>query len=246
MPGQGSALSVLGQGYADSTGALGNAYGQTQGYLSQLGALYAPMAQGGRAAYDRYLDAVGANSADGSTRAAEAFQAGPGYQYALDQALGAVQRTAAARGGLAGGNATADILRTATGLGNQAFQQYVTNLSNAATSYGTGLAGQAQGLAGQANASQAYGNTLAGLGQTYGQNMANVFGTASGQQANFGNAVAGLQTNAANQYVQNNNNLAQAQNQASANALGLGMNLLSGGANFISGGGLSRLGNLFS
>jgi hypothetical protein len=243
----GNALLSLGSGYADAQNALRGQYGQTQGYLGQLGGLYDHMAQGGRSAYDAYLNATGANGAAGSQAAAAAFQAGPGYQYALDQALGAVQRSAAARGGLAGGNATADILATANGLANQGYQQYVSNLGNAATSYGTGLAGQAQGVAGLANASQNLGTQLGGLAQAYGQNQANVYGTAANQQAQFGNAVAGVQTNAANALVQNNNNLAQAQNQASANALGLGKSLVGGLFDFAGGGGkLSSLGNLFS
>jgi hypothetical protein len=109
------------------------------------------------------------------------------------------------------------------------------------------LAGQAQGVAGLANASQNLGTQLGGLAQAYGQNQANVYGTAANQQAQFGNAVAGVQTNAANALVQNNNNLAQAQNQASANALGLGKSLVGGLFDFAGGGGkLSSLGNLFS
>lgn len=241
--GGGNSIQSLQDAYGTARGDLTNQYGQAQGYLGQLGGLYNHMAQGGQNAYDAYLNATGANGAAGSQAAAAAFQASPGYQYALDQALGAVQRTAAARGGLAGGNTTAGILNTANGLASQGYQQYVNNLGNAASSYGTGLAGQAQGLAGQANASQNLGTQLASLGQTYGQNRANIYGTAAQQQVGFGQNVAGLQNSAANALVQNNNNLAQAQNQASANAIGLGMNIIGGLGNFTAGGGLGRLGS---
>ncbi|MGX7706312.1 hypothetical protein [Methylobacterium sp. Gmos1] len=242
-----NSLTALSDGYNAARGALNGQYGQTQQYLGQLGGLYDHMAQGGRSAYDAFLNATGANGAAGSQAAASAFQASPGYQYALDQALGAVQRSAAARGGLAGGNATADILNTANGLASQGYQQYVNNLGNAASSYGTALAGQGQGLAAQANASQNLGTQLGSLGQTYGQNQANVYGTAANQQVQFGQGVAGLQMSAADALVKNNNNLAQAQNQASANAIGLGKSLVGGLFDFAGGGGkLSSLGNLFS
>lgn len=204
------------------------------------------MNQGGNA-YSAYSNAIGANGAAGSAQAAADFRAAPGYQYAQDQALEAVQRSAAARGGLAGGNATADILKTATGLADQGYQQYVSNLQNGSSLYAQGVAGQANAVAGQASASQAQGNALGALGTGYGQGAAGIYGAASGQQVGFGQNVAGLQTNAAGQLVQNNNNnLAQAQTQASSNLLGGIAGLVS---NFAGGagqsGGLGSLAGLF-
>lgn len=145
-----------------------------------------------------------------------------------DQALEAVQRTAAARGGLAGGNTTADILKTATGLADQSWNQYVNNLQNGSNFFTQGLAGQGSALQGQANASQNQGTALGNLGTSYGNNAGNLFTNAAAIENGFGQNVANLWGNATNALVQNNNNRAQAQNAASANMIGLGMNALSG------------------
>ena len=214
-----SALTSLGQGYGQARQDLGSQYGQTQGFLGQQGDLYDHMAAGGQGAYDRYLNATGANGAAGSAQAATDFQAAPGTQYAMDQALDAVQRSAAARGGLAGGNATADILKTATGLADQNYQQYIQNLGSAAGSYGTALAGQSAGLGAQASASQNYGAQLGALGTGLGTAQAGVYGLGAGVQQNLGNQTASSIANATNAYVGNNNNLAQSENAAGANIL---------------------------
>ena len=242
----GTALGALGAGYGQARNDMTNQYGQTQGFLGQAGDLYAPLVNGGAGAYSAYGNAIGANGPAGSAQAISDFRAAPGYQYAQDQALGAVQRSAAARGGLAGGNATADILRTATGLADQGWQSYIDNLKGGTGLYTQGITGRANALAGQASASQAQGGALGALGTGLGAGSAGIYGTASGQQTDFGRGVAGLQTGAAGQYVQNNNNLAQAQNQASANAIGLGQALLGGATNFVSGNGLANLKNFFS
>ncbi len=164
----------------------------------------------------------------------------------MDQALEAVQRTAAARGGLAGGNATADILKTATGLADQGYQQYVNNLQNGAGFYNTGLAGQAQGLGAQANAAIGQGSALSALGTGLGTNRANLYTNAASIQSGLGQNIANLNTNAMNALVQNNNNRAQAQNQASGNLINLGQNLIGGIAGFAGNGGtLSSLAGIF-
>lgn len=224
-------------------------YGTTQGYLGQLGSNYDHMADTGRNAYDAYANATGANGAAGSAQAAQDFTAAPGTQYAMSQALDAVQRSAAARGGLAGGNATSDILKTATGLADQNYQTYVSNLGNAANSYGTALAGQSQGLAAQANASQNYGTQLGALGTGLGTAQAGVYGQQANNLTNLGNQAANSINGATSGYVSNNNNLAQSENAAGANILGgvlglagLGSRSAGGSAGSAAGGGASGSG----
>lgn len=246
--GQGGAFQYAGQGYDQAKADTTSQYGQTQGYLGQLGSLYQPMVQGGSNAYQAYLNATGANGAAGSQAATAAFQAAPGYQYSLDSALGAVQRSAASRGGLAGGNATADILKTATGLADQGYQQYVSNLGNAAQSYQTGLAGQAAGLGAQASASQGYGSALSALDTGQGNARANILGQGAGVQQNLGQGFLNLANNSTNAITSANNQNAQGQTQASANALGLGFGALTGGLGYAgqNGGIGSALGKIFT
>lgn len=218
--GQGTALQALGQGYGQARNDITAGFDAAQPTLAKLGAAYDPMVAGGQNAFNTYLDAIGANGAEGNTRAAAAFQAAPGRSYAMDQALEAVQRTAAARGGLAGGNATADILRTANGIADQSFQQYVGNLQNGAGFYSTGLAGQAQGLGAQANAAIGQGAALGALGQASGRDTANLYGTAANIENGFGQNVSNLWAGATANTINNNNMLAKAQTEASGNLLG--------------------------
>lgn len=261
----GSALSALGQGYGQSRDDLtsgygqardditmnygrartdlGNQYAQTQGYFGAATAAYDPLISGSQGAFTGFMDATGANGAAGSDRATANFRAAPGYQYMLDQALGAVQRSAAARGGLAGGNATADILKTANGLADQSYQQYVGNLQAGANYYQTGIQGRAAGLTNQGNASQAYGTQLGNLGMAQGNVLAGLstgladrlsandtsLGTARaniyGQQ---GGALGSLYQGLGNQLLGSQTNLGLNLGQANAN-LGTGQSALSVG-----------------
>ena len=216
----GNALSALGSGYDQSRNDLRGQYGQTQGYLGGIQDLYGGLTQSGQQATNARSDALGLNGADGNARASQAFQGSLGYNAGLSTGLDSVLRSASARGNLAGGNTSQDLYNYASDRQNQNAQSYINNLSTAGQNYATGVAGQASGLGLQGAASQAQGSGLAGLAQTFGQNAANISGTASGQQAQFGQGVAGIQQTAGNALMENNNNLAQSQNAASANAIG--------------------------
>ncbi|WP_342167073.1 hypothetical protein [Methylobacterium sp. SD21] len=207
-------------GYDRARGDVASQYGQTQNYLGQATSAYQPLVSNGLSALGSYYDAIGANGAEGSQRATAAFQAAPGYDYTMDSALGAVQRSAAARGGLAGGNATADILKTATGLANQGFQQYVDNLKGGVGTYTTGVQGLANGLTTQGGASQSYGNALSALGTGQGNMQASILGQGAALQQSLGNQFNALINNSTGALVSNNNALAASQTKASENALG--------------------------
>lgn len=248
---------IAGGYYGDAknqiTGAEGIARGdltsgaaQAGGLLQQAGSVYNPLVTGGAAAYDKLLNATGANGATGSAQAAADFRAAPGYEYARDEALGAVQRAAGARGDLAGGNATTDLLRTATGMADQGFQQYINNLSGLQSGYQTGLAGQAGALTGQAGLAASTGNALANTSLTAGQNRAGIEGQLAGTIYDAGKSVGGAGIGVAGKISDTLMQGAKAQEQASANGLGLISNLVGGVANFAGGGGISNLTKLFA
>ncbi|MDR7037402.1 hypothetical protein J2X36_002149 [Methylobacterium sp. BE186] len=237
------ALTALGQGYDRARSDLGSQYGQTQGFLGQLQGLYAPMVQGGGNAYNAYLDATGANGAEGSARATSAFRAGPGYEFQQQQGLDTIQRLAASRGNLAGGNTTADLLKFSQGLADQSFQQYTSNLGNAANSYATGIAGQAAGITGQGAASQAYGNGLSGLGTGLGIGLGNIYGQAANLLGQQGQSLANVQTGLGKSLMENNNTLAASQSQASSNLLDTLGGAFTG---FSKAGGISGFAKLFA
>ncbi|MCJ2093128.1 hypothetical protein MKK67_11560 [Methylobacterium sp. J-072] len=203
----GQARSDISSGYGQARADLTAQYSPTQGYLQGISTGYAPLVAQTAASVPEYMNAIGGNGASGSAQALQAFQQAPGYAYQQDQALGAIQRSAAARGGLAGGNATSDILSTANGLAAQGYQQYVNNLQTAVGMNTTGLAGQAQGLALQGNASQNYGNALASLGTQQGGQLANI-------STGLGNQLASNSQNLGNQLNANATGLANAQGNA--------------------------------
>ncbi len=86
---------------AGQTGALGA--------LDTSAGLYGDLAKKYGGATSLALDALGVNGADGNTRATQAFQAGPGYQWQVDQATDAAARKAAALGIAGSGNTLAEI-----------------------------------------------------------------------------------------------------------------------------------------
>lgn len=84
------------------------------------------------------------------------FQADPGYQFRLQQGLGAIENTASARGGIAGGNALKSLTDYAQGLAsteyNNAYNRYNQNINNiygrlsGLSNTGANVAGQVAGL----------------------------------------------------------------------------------------------------
>ncbi|WP_425909035.1 hypothetical protein [Nitrobacter sp. TKz-YC02] len=184
--------------------------------LSDLGKKY-----GG--ATDLYLDALGTNGSAGNARATGAFQAGPGYEFALDQGLNALNRRRAAGGMLDSGNADLDAIKFGTGLADQTYGDWLSRLGGLVNPELSATSGAAVGTAGSFN-------DLASLAQN---NAMNKVGLAN-------QATAG-QTSA---------NSLEAQGEASSakNLLGLGAGLLSlgtGGGATIGGTLLSGLGGMF-
>jgi hypothetical protein len=115
-------LKTEGMGYLDAgkTGALGS--------LDNAGANYAGLQNKFGAGSNLYLDSLGVNGADGNARATGAFQAGPGYQYAVDQSLDGLNRSAAARGNSIGGNTLAALSDRAGNMANQEYGNWQTKL----------------------------------------------------------------------------------------------------------------------
>ncbi|MGW1422695.1 hypothetical protein ACWAT4_21575 [Bradyrhizobium manausense] len=189
----------LQQGY----NALSDLYGQgrtalTQGY-NQASNYYAPLVASTTAGANAYGDASGANGTEGLTRAMDTFKNSGqygAYGFSLDQGLQALNRTHAAAGSLASGNADADSLKYATGLAGQTYSNYLSGLSpylsannsavagasNAATGLGTALNQSYQGQGAAANANytgQGASNAAADMNNyNISQNMWNGLGKA--------------------------------------------------------------------
>jgi hypothetical protein len=96
------------------------------------------------------------------------FQQTPGYQFAFDQGVQALDRSAASRGMLQSGAQQKALTRYGQGVANQEYGNYLQRLQALS---GTGQTATAQGAA----AGQQYGQSAAGvaqnLGTTLGQNI---------------------------------------------------------------------------
>lgn len=210
----------LQQNQATGTATLQGGQTGALGALSTASGYYKPLADKYGAATTLGLDALGVNGTAGNSRAVGAFQAGPGYQYAVDQSLDGINRKAAATGVLAGGNTLAALSDRAGNMANQEYGSWVDRLNGyvspemAAT---TGMAG--------AEAAKAPVYT----------------GTA--------NSIANLGTNTTTGLNDQTTQAANAEMQGSKNLWGLGLGaataLASGGTSLLGGGGLGGLGGMF-
>jgi hypothetical protein len=173
----------------EGTATLNNAQTYSLGALSKAGDMYAPLAQKYGGGTNLYLDSLGVNGADGNTRATQAFQAGPGYQYAVEQALDQTRRAAARDGNLGGGNTLAALSDRAGNMANQEFGNWQTRLGGLISPELAATTGQATAEAGKVPVYQGTANSLVGLGN------------------NTTNAINQQNTQAANAQMQGSGNL---------------------------------------
>ena len=139
------------------------------------------------------------------------FESDPGYQFRMDQGQQALERSAAARGGLMSGAAIKDTERFSQGLASQdyqaAFDRFQTNRSNKMNPL-LSLAGSAQtasgalGAAGQ-NYANAAGNALGNYSSTAGQNITGAGNARASGYVGAANAISSGIGQAYNGYQQN-------------------------------------------
>lgn len=154
----------------------------------------------GGAAAGAYGDAIGLGGDEGYARAHEAFRAGPGYQFAVDEATEAAKRNASSLGMLGSGNTLMAISDRAQGLADQQWSQYLDNLYRASgqglnaagaqaghiSSYGDTIYGH-----NAAKAQLAHGTEL-GVGQSEAQRVADWHQAKQAASGNVWNAVMGV------------------------------------------------------
>jgi len=150
-----------------------------------------------------YGNALGLNGPQGNQQATAAFQASPGYQFATQQGIQALDRSAAGSGMFGSGNAAMALNDYGQGMANQQYGNWLQGLS--------GL--NNQGLA-------------AATGQTARQGALSNIETLTAGEAGNANLAAGLA--AGNQILQGGIASANANMQGGSNLLGLGGSLLSG------------------
>lgn len=130
----------------------------------------------GAAAETARANALGLNGQEGRDAAVSAFQTSPGYEFALESGLDAIDRRASARGMLGSGNTNADSITFSQGVANQEWQNYLNNLGV--------VSGSGQTAAGQ-QASQ-----LDQLANTINNTNTNIGNLAWGKETGVGNSNA--------------------------------------------------------
>jgi hypothetical protein len=166
--------------------------------------LNAPFREAGLSAQNRLLDYMGLTPGAGGKYARDFsmadFQQDPGYAFRLSEGMKALDRTAAARGGMLSGAA----LRGATRYGQDMASQEYTNAFNR---YQTNRANQLNPLQSLMGAGQTAAGNVAGAGQNYatnaGQNYMNAGNARASGYVGSANAWSNAIGNAYNQYNQN-------------------------------------------
>jgi hypothetical protein len=134
-----------------------------------LAAAIASMRQREQAAYDQSQTSA-TPSADFGKYARDFsmadYQADPGYAFRLQQGQQAIERSAAARGGLGGGRMAKDLTNYAQGAASQEY-------GNAYNRYQTNRANQLNPLQSLAGVAQSATNTIGQAGQNYATNAGN-------------------------------------------------------------------------
>lgn len=135
-----NANAAIDQGVSQATPL----YGQALGGYQPLDTLAGKFGAG----QDAYNDATGVNGAAGIDRATTNFKSLPGYQGGLDTGINQVERTAAQRGDVGGGNTSADMIKFASDYDANKYGNYVSSLApnltgalSATTSSASGKAG---------------------------------------------------------------------------------------------------------
>lgn len=179
--GQAAGANALLSGQSGGLAALQSGVDTASGLYGGTAAAYGGAADQARQAQ---LDALGLNGPEGYARAVSQFQAGPGYQFQLNQGVDAATRAANAAGG---GNAFGGNLLRATqdygsNLANQTYQQYLTNLQGVQNLYAPL---QEQATAGGANAALTGGTGAANILTGTGKSLADLYSSTGGTGANI-------------------------------------------------------------
>jgi hypothetical protein len=162
------------QGQKDALGALSPAYDKARTDLTSTD-YYTPWTTSGTSANTMLSNSLGLNGASGNTAATSAFQSSPGYTFALNQGLDAVNRKASASGLLDSGNTLMALNDYAKGMANQDYSNWQSNLTNISNQGLTAASGETGRKNTLANLDYGYGTDQAGVYTNTANNMAKSF-----------------------------------------------------------------------
>jgi hypothetical protein len=116
------------------------------------------------------------------------FKESPDYQFAFDQGLQGLDRSAAARGSLYSGGHSADLMKFGQGLASQNYNQFYNRLA--------GLSGTGQTTAsGLGSLGQQYANNVGQIGMNNANNMASSYQQGANANSQLAGALGGAFNN---------------------------------------------------
>lgn len=208
-----NAVGAVNGGLNNAVGAVNAGVSNATPYYQQAAQGFAPFAgagQTGLAGESMLGNAYGLNGQGGIDKARAAFQAGPGYQWNVNQNLDQVARNQAKLGMANSGNTLTALQDRANNLANQEYSQWLSGLG---TTTQTGLNAGLQGAQGASGALTGLGNIF----NTAGTNLGNLYNSTGANLGNLynsnGTALAGLGSNYAD-------SLANVQGQATSGLAG--------------------------
>jgi hypothetical protein len=182
-------------GETKAYGALDAGYGTASGLYDKARVPFSDLYAKGSKGYDTYLDATGVNGAEGIGRAGDLYKSLPGYSAGQTMGLDMLERRAAARGDLGGGNTSADTIKFASDYDSTKYKDFLASLSGNAGVASSAAAGQGALYGSQAGMAGAIGSEKAkyGYGTEKGIGDANAEATMSAEKssANFWGALMG-------------------------------------------------------
>ena len=204
-------ISGYNTGLTNANTALDNGFKTATGYYDKALVPFNDLLTRGNKGYDTYLDATGVNGAEGIARAGDLYKSLPGYSAGQTTGLDLLERRAAARGDLGGGNTSADTIKFASDYDAGKYKDFISSLApnigvaTGATSGTAGILGQEGNLAATTGAQKAgygyqaatgVGNANADFENSKDQTSANfwsaLIGGAKLAAGAFGGGIPGL------------------------------------------------------
>lgn len=173
----------------------GEALSEYDSVLDQALGAQQPYSQAGQAGLNELMAALGLGSAEENAGALNRFRGSPGYDFQMGEGVNALDRSAAARGGLYSGAQGMALTQFGQGLADSTFNNRLNHLA--------GLAGL-----GERTATNEAGMRLGVAGSRAGIRMGGL-NAITGANTNIGQAQATGITGAANQWTGAMNNIGQ-------------------------------------
>jgi hypothetical protein len=174
---------------------LDTGYSTASGLYDKARVPFSDLYARGSRGYDTFQDATGVNGAEGIARAGDLYRSLPGYSAGRDMGINDLERRAAARGNLGGGNTSADTIKFASDYDSTKYKDFLAGLTPNIGVATTGAAGQGSLYGSQAVLAGNIGSEKAkyGYGTETGIGNANADATMAAEKssANFWSALMG-------------------------------------------------------